>query len=122
MIIYCRDDAGFFYDLAVVVINGLEMLRPIHNRRQGLKTALVLLLDGDMPPIDLDNQVLGRRGTLLCCGCELVVLGQHSSYFIRHAFDVCMIIHTPRMTILLLQVLLGFSIAVQRPLCTVQGG
>jgi hypothetical protein len=73
-----------------------------------------------VPPIDLDNQVLCRSRTLLCCGCEPIVLGQHSSYFICHAFDVRMIIHTPGVTIPLLQVLLGFSIAIQSTLCTVQ--
>jgi hypothetical protein len=39
----------------VMSIHGLELLRPIHNSGQSFKTALVLLLDGDMPPIDLDN-------------------------------------------------------------------
>jgi hypothetical protein len=48
VIIHGRDDAGFLYDLAVVVIHGVEMLGPIHDRRQGVKTALVFLLDGDM--------------------------------------------------------------------------
>src|SRR5215831_13934962 len=51
-----------------------------------------------------------------------MVFRQHRTDFICEAFDVRMIMHPPRMTIPLLQVLLGFSIAVQRPLCTVQGG
>src|SRR5215470_11946943 len=99
-------------------IHGLEMLRPIHNGGQSFKTALALLLNGDMPAIDLDNQVLCRRGTLLWCGRETIVLGQHRTDFIRDAFDVRMIMHTPKITIPLLQVLLGFSIAIQSPLCT----
>ena len=33
VIIQCRDDTGFLHDLAVVVIHGLEMLGPIHDRR-----------------------------------------------------------------------------------------
>ena len=70
----------------------------------------------DMPPIDLNNQVLCRRCTLLGCGRETIVLGQHRTYFIRYALDLRMIIHPPRMTIPLLQVLLGFSIAIQRVL------
>jgi hypothetical protein len=73
-------------------IHRLDLLGPIDNGGQGFKTALVLLLDGDMPAIDLENQVLGRRGTLLGCGRELVVLGQHGTYFIRDAFDMRMII------------------------------
>ena len=49
-----------------------------------------------------------------------MVLGQHRTDFIRDAFDVRMIIHPPGMAIPLLQVLPGFSIAIQSPLFTVQ--
>ena len=104
------------------MIHGLESLRSIDNGGQGFKTALVLLLDGDMPPIDLHNQVLGRSGTLLGSRRKTIVLGQHRTDFIRDAFDVRMIIHPPRLSIPLLQVLLGFSKAIQRPLCTLYGG
>jgi hypothetical protein len=106
----------------VVVIHGVEMLGPIHDRRQGFKTALVLLLDGDMSPIDLDNQVLRRGWALRCGGCTLIILGEHRTDFIRHTFDVHMIVHPPRVPIPCLQVLLGFSVAIPRPLFTVQGG
>ena len=75
-----------------------------------------------MSPIDLDNQVLCRGWALRCCGGALIVLGEHCPYFIRHTFDVHMIIHPPGVPIPRLQVLLGFSIAIQSPLFTVQGG
>jgi hypothetical protein len=65
MIIHGRDDTGFLHDLAVVVIHGVEMLRPIHHGGQGCTTALVLLVDGDRSPIDLEHHVLCRSGTLL---------------------------------------------------------
>jgi hypothetical protein len=68
-------------------IHGLEMLRPIHNGGQGFKTALVLLLNRDMPAINLNNQVLCRSGTLLGRRRETIVLGQHRTDFIRDAFD-----------------------------------
>ena len=99
-------------------IHGLDMFGPIDNGGQGLKAALALLLDGDMPAIDLENQVLGRSGTRRWCGRETIVLGQYRTDFIRDAFDLRMIIHTPRMPIPLLQILLGFSIAIQCPLFT----
>ena len=51
-----------------------------------------------------------------------MVFRQHRTDFIREAFDVRMIMHPPRMTIPLLQVLLGFSIAIQSPLGTLYGG
>ena len=89
------------------MIHCLDSFRPIDNGGQGFKTALALLLDGDMPAIDLENQVLGRSGALRWCGRETVVLGQYRTDFIRDAFDVRMIIYTPKMTIPLLQVLLG---------------
>jgi len=72
--------------------------------------------------VTLPNQVLCRSGTRLGSRRETIVLGQHRTDFIRDAFDVRMIIHPPRMTIPLLQVLLGFSIAIQRPLGTLYGG
>jgi hypothetical protein len=50
------------------------------------------------------------------------VLGEHRPDFIRHAFDVHMIVHSPGVPIPGLQVLLGFSIAIPSPLFTVQYG
>jgi len=64
LIIPGRDPARFLHDLAVVVSHGLESLRSIDHGGQGFTTAFVLLLRRDMPSIDLENQVLGRRGTL----------------------------------------------------------
>src|SRR5215813_13835769 len=75
-----------------------------------------------MPTIDLENQVLNKSSTDLYYKCNLIVLDQYHTYSICHALDSCVIIHPPRMTIPLLQVLLGFSIAIQRPLGTLYGG
>jgi hypothetical protein len=56
MIISGRDDAGLLHELAVMRIHGLDMLRPIHYGGQSFKTALIRLLNGKMPPTDLDHQ------------------------------------------------------------------
>ena len=101
---------------------GLDLLRLIPPGGQGCKTALGLLLDGEMSAINVANPVLGRSCPLLWGGREIGALGQHRAYVLREAFDVRRILHPPRMTMPLLPVLLGFSIAIQRPLCTLGGG
>src|SRR5215510_410411 len=75
-----------------------------------------------MSSIDLDKQVLCRSSTLLCCGCEMIVLSQYNPHLVCYTFDVCRIIHPPGVTIPRLQVLLGFSIARQRALFAWYGG
>jgi hypothetical protein len=51
-----------------------------------------------------------------------MLFGEYSTHFIRHPFDVRMVIHPPGVPIPRLQVLFSLSVAIQRPLCTVQGG
>ena len=49
------------------------------------------------------------------------MVGEYSTHFVCHAFDVHMIIHPPGVPIPRPQVLFSLSIAIQRALCTLQG-
>ena len=122
LIIECRDDTRFLHDLAVVLIHCVQIFRLVHNGGQGFKTALALLFDGDMSPINLDDHVARRRCALLRGWWERILVGEDSTHFVRHPFDVHMVIHPPGVPIPRLQVLFSLSVAIQRPLCTVQGG
>ena len=51
-----------------------------------------------------------------------MVLGQHCTFFLRHAFDVHVMMHRPRVPMPCLQVLHGFSRALPRALFTVSYG
>ena len=104
----------------MVLIDSPNIFRPIHDGRSRFEAALVFLLDGNMPSIDLHNQVSGRRRTCLGCRGETVLLRQHAPYVIRHPFDLRMIIHAPRLTIQLPQVAHRLTVAIQGPLFTVQ--
>ena len=73
-----------------------------------------------MPPIDLDNQVAGRRRTLLGGRGDTILLRQQVPHFICHPFDLRMIIHAAGVAIQLPQVALRLSVAIQGPLFTVQ--
>ncbi len=94
-------------------------LRPIHDGRYRFNATLRFLLDGDMPPRDLDNQVAGRRRTRLGGRGDPIVLRQQVPHCRCHPFDLRMIIHAAGVAMQLPQVALRLSGARQGPVFTV---
>src|SRR5215468_2396354 len=122
VIILCREGTAFARNRAMMLINGAETIWAIDDRCKRFEAACGLLLGRNMPSIHLHDQFLGWRGTLLLSGWREICFGEHGSHVVRDLSDVMVVIYPTAMHRELLQIGLGFTVAIQSSLFALQFG
>ena len=122
VIILRREGTAFARNRAMVLVNGSETLGAIDNRCKRFEAACGLLLGRNMPAIHLYDQFMGWRGTILVGGWLEIFFGEHFTDIVSDLSDVIVVIHPPAMHRELLQIGLGFTVALQGSLFAWQFG
>src|SRR5215813_10133642 len=122
VILLRREGTAFVRNLAMVLVNGSETLWAIDDRCKRFEAAFGLLLGRNMPSIHLHDQFMGWRGTLLLSGWREMFFGEHGTHVVRDLSDVIVVIHPTAMHRELLQIGLGFTVAIQGALFALQFG
>jgi hypothetical protein len=122
VIILRREGTAFARNLAMMLDNGSETLWAIDDRGKRFEAAFGLLLSRNMPPIHLHDQCMGWRGTILLSGWREIFFGEHGTHVVSDLSDVIVVIHPTAMHRELLQIGLGFTVALQSSLFALQFG
>jgi hypothetical protein len=113
VIILRREGTAFARNRAMMLVNGSETLWARDDRCKRFEAACGLLLGRNMPPIHLHDQFMGWRGTLLVRGGLEICFGEHGTHVVSDLSDVIVVIHPTAMHRELLQIGLGFTVALQ---------
>jgi hypothetical protein len=113
VIILRREGTAFARNLAMMLVNGSETLWTIDDCCKRFEATFGLFLGRNMPSIHLHDQFLGWRGTRLVSGWREMFCGEHGTHVVRDLSDVIVVIHPTAMYRELLQIGLGFTVAIQ---------
>src|SRR5215467_5111003 len=122
VIILRRAGTAFARNRAMMLVNGSDILWAIDDRCKRFEAACGLLLGRNMPSIHLHDQFLGWRSTLLLRGWRELCFGEHGSHVVRDLSEVIVVMHPTAMHRELLQIGLGFTVAIQSSLFALQFG
>src|SRR5215831_15165011 len=122
VIILRREGTAFARNLAMMLVNGSETLWAIDNRCKRFEAAFGLLLGRTMPAIHLYDQCMGWRGILHVSWWLAIFFAKHGTHVVSDLSDVIVVIHPTTMHRELLQIGLGFTVALQGSLFALQFG
>ena len=97
----------------MMLVYGSDTLWAIDDRLKRFEAAFGLLLGRNMPPIHLHDQFMGWRGTLLVSGWLEIFFAEHGTHVVSDLSDVIVVIHPTALHRELLQIGLGFTVAIQ---------
>src|SRR5262252_5055989 len=87
VIILRREGTAFARNLAMMLVNGSDILWAIDDRCKRFEAAFGLLLGRNMPPIHLYDQFMGWRGTILLGGWLEIFFGEHFTYIGKYSVN-----------------------------------